>query len=343
MIHDQVTLQKQPAALASTTPPPAHTRLTSIDQFRGLAIVLMVLANFMGGVYRVPAWLKHAPDVGLTVIDLIAPFFIFAIGLTYGLSYRRRVARDGYWKTARHFIIRFAVLIVIGLVISAGEHFFGASQGWVLWGVLAAIGAAGLVTLPTLRLGTTTRLAIGLALMAVYQLLLDRFWLNTVLFSPHGGILGALDWSAMLILANVLADLFHDADRGRRIFPPAAAACLAVGLALAASQIVLISKNRVSASYVLVSLGASALLFYVFYWMNDRWEVKLPLLTSWGKNPLVLYLLHQLLLGIYVLPRIEGWYAVAPAWLTILQGAALLGVLSLLAVFFERRSWVLSL
>ena len=49
--------------------------------FRGLAIVLMILANFLAGAAVVPGWLKHAPDAGLTVIDLIAPFFIFAIGL----------------------------------------------------------------------------------------------------------------------------------------------------------------------------------------------------------------------------------------------------------------------
>jgi predicted acyltransferase len=69
-------------------------RIPSIDQFRGFAILTMVLANYMGGVSLIPAWLKHAPDIGLTVIDLIAPFFIFAIGLTYELSFHRRIERD---------------------------------------------------------------------------------------------------------------------------------------------------------------------------------------------------------------------------------------------------------
>jgi predicted acyltransferase len=339
MISKPAVLQVHPIAQAN----PAKARLASIDHFRGLAIVLMVLANFMGGVNSVPAWLKHAPDVGLTVIDLIAPFFIFAIGLTYGLSYRRRLAREGGWKTAKHFMIRFTVLIAIGLVFSAGENFFGVSDSPVPWGVLAAIGFAGLVTLPALRLGPPARLLVGLALLAGYQIFLDRFWLHAVLFSPHGGILGAFDWSAMLILATVLADLFFDESRGRRFFPLAGAASLALGSALAAAQIVLISKNRVSASYVLVSLGASALLFYGFYGLNDRWKLEIPLLASWGKNPLALYLLHQILLGIVVLPGIPGWYADAPAWLTLLQGAALLAALSLVAVFFERRGWILSL
>ena len=35
--------------------------------FRGLAIVLMVLANYLARPAVVPGWLKHAPDAGLTV------------------------------------------------------------------------------------------------------------------------------------------------------------------------------------------------------------------------------------------------------------------------------------
>ena len=51
------------------------SRLDSIDQFRGFAILLMVLANYLSRIQSVPAWLKNAPLVaGLTVVDLIAPF-----------------------------------------------------------------------------------------------------------------------------------------------------------------------------------------------------------------------------------------------------------------------------
>ncbi|MBE3065438.1 MAG: DUF1624 domain-containing protein [Spirochaetes bacterium] len=70
-------------------------RSEAVDKYRGLAIILMVIANHLADIASVPAGLKHAPDVGLTPIDLIAPFFIFAIGLTYGPSYRGRLSRDG--------------------------------------------------------------------------------------------------------------------------------------------------------------------------------------------------------------------------------------------------------
>jgi len=60
-------------------------RIEAVDQYRGLAIVLMVIANHLADI-------ASAPDVGLTPIDLIAPFFIFAIGLTCGPSCRGRTA-----------------------------------------------------------------------------------------------------------------------------------------------------------------------------------------------------------------------------------------------------------
>lgn len=49
----------------------ARQRLESIDEFRGFSILLMVLADYLAGPHVVPAWLKHAPDIGFTVIDII--------------------------------------------------------------------------------------------------------------------------------------------------------------------------------------------------------------------------------------------------------------------------------
>ena len=75
-----------------------QNRIEAIDQYRGIAIILMVIANYLFDVTTIPGWLKHAPDIGLTVIDLIAPFFIFAIGLTYGASYRAQGRAGRGWQ-----------------------------------------------------------------------------------------------------------------------------------------------------------------------------------------------------------------------------------------------------
>ncbi len=315
-------------------------RISSIDQFRGFAILAMVLANFTGGVDLVPAWLKHAPDIGLTVIDLIAPFFIFAIGLTYGLSFRRRLDREPAAKTYSHLALRYLAILGIGAVISAGETLLGENTNGVDWGVLQAIGMAGLLTLTVIRLPTDWRVVISLVLLVVYQIILDRFMLETVLRSSHGGLFGSLSWAAMLILATALADLFHDAGK-RRWFVWAVLLAGLVGAALAFVSPV--SKNRVSAAYVLVTLGASGMLFSLFRLLAEKFKINLRLLAAWGKNPLALYILHYLLLGIVYLPGIPVLYSEAPLWLTLTEMAALVGGLSAVAFWMEKKKIVLSL
>ncbi len=319
----------------------SYQRLELIDQYRGLAIVLMVLANYLAGVVWIPAWLKHAPDVGLTVIDLIAPFFIFSIGLTYGLSYRRRLAAQGQAKAAWHTTTRYLGIIGVGTILVAGEIIFGQDSSGINWGVLQAIGVAGLLTLPTILLPKWVRTVIGLALLAIFQgLLYQAGWLPIVLGSPHGGIEGSLDWAAMLILATVLADLFHDHNDKKKWFLAGSILALAAGLTLSIWSPV--SKNRVSPTYILISLAVSGLLFAAFSLLVDRLHLNFPLLSAWGKNPFLLYVLHQVFLGIFVLPEITGWYATAPAWLVALQAIGLLAVLSAIACWLEKRRMVFS-
>lgn len=315
-------------------------RIASIDQFRGFAIVLMVVANYLGGVNGVPSYLKHAPDIGLTVVDLIAPFFIFAIGLTYRISFERRATSGGLGAAYTHFATRFLAIAGIGAVFAAGEDIISGQGGQISWGALQAIGAAGIVCLVVIRLGTLPRLAIGAALLAGYQILLDRYFLADVLGSHHGGLPGSLGWGGMLVLSTVMADLYHDRTgamwRGKRTYGIASALFLAAGLASA--EFAPISKNRVSASYVLVSLAASALLFRVFDYLSGSLGRRMPALVWWGTNPLFLYVLHEILLGVFLLPGIPALYSEASAPVACLEIAFLLGTLTLVArIFFRRR------
>jgi predicted acyltransferase len=127
---------------------PANARIAPIDQFRGFAILLMVLADYFNNISTIPTSLKHAPDIGYTVIDLVAPLFVFAIGLTYGMSFRRRFDRDGAWRTYNHFLSRNLALIGLGFLITLGGVLTKNYPPTTNWGLLQALGAAGLITLP---------------------------------------------------------------------------------------------------------------------------------------------------------------------------------------------------
>jgi len=315
-------------------------RIDAIDSFRGLAILLMVIANFIAGVQWIPAWLKHAPDVGFTIIDLVAPMFIFAIGLTYGASARKRLQRDGAWMMTQHFVVRFAAILGIGALLGAGEVLLAVDGQVINWGVLQAIGVAGLVTLIVIRLPAWARALIGLALLAGYQLMLDHYWLTNVLGSPHGGLFGAISWSAMLILATALGDLYLASRRPHWLLLIACVVLVAVALALTAWAP--ISKNRVSAPYVLLTMGLSGMLFWLFHLGDTLLKRRLPLMVSWGRNPLALYVLHLLLLGFVALPEAPAWYRQAPVWLTLLQGIVLLGVLTVIAWRMDRHKRYIS-
>jgi predicted acyltransferase len=301
-------------------------RLEAIDQFRGFAILLMILANYMNNVKIIPGWLKHANDIGYTAIDLIAPMFVFAMGLTFGLSFRRRLQQDGAWNTYQHFLTRYLALLGLGYLITLVWELSGIQPPSVNWGLLQALGTAGLIALPFIRLPSIWRVVIGLGILAGYQIFLDRFWLREVLGAPHNGPWGALSWGALLILATVLADLYFDEQRSPSAYPITCVAITISGLALA--LLIPLSKDRASASYITFSLGLSGLIFYLFHWMQTSWNLKLPILTDWGRNPLLLYLLHYILLAFFALPQIPFWYLQAPLWLVVVQISIMIGVLS---------------
>jgi predicted acyltransferase len=300
----------------------------------------MVLANYLVGPHVVPAWLKHAPDIGFTVIDIIAPMFIAAIGLTFGVSFRARLVRDGRRTTIEHFLFRNLALIGIGTLFTVSENVWGLTAESD-WGVLQAIGFAGLIALLFIAMPVRLRWLAGLLLLVAYQFQLNSFWLANVLSSAHGGLEGALSWGAMLVMATALGDLFNDVSKGRRWFPAASAGVLALGLLLA--FIVPVSKNRVSASYVLITLGASDLIFWCFHIFDERFGRSIPILREWGRNSLLLYVMHGVLLGIFVAPRIPGWYELAPVWLVVLQALFIVGTLSWVGWVLDRRHFYVAL
>jgi predicted acyltransferase len=311
-------------------------RLEAIDQFRGFAILLMIVANYLNNVTVIPGWLKHAEDIGYTVVDLIAPLFVFAMGLTYGLSFRRRLERDRVWNAYQHFLTRYLALVGLGYLITLAWELSGIQPPSVNWGLLQALGAAGLIALPFIRLNTAWRWVIGLGLLAGYQILLDRVWLQNVLVAPHNGPWGALSWGAMLVLATAMADCYFNEKINRRFFPLLSVGLAITGLALAI--LIPLNKDRASASYVLLSLGLSGLVFFVFHLLHQRWQWKLPILTEWGRNPLLLYLLHYVILGFFALPPIPIWYVEAPVWLVVLQLMVMIGILSWVGRYLDNHN-----
>ncbi|XP_068448039.1 heparan-alpha-glucosaminide N-acetyltransferase isoform X2 [Clinocottus analis] len=99
--------------------PPAPNpskRLRSLDTFRGLALVIMVFVNYGGGRYW---FFRHESWNGLTVADLVFPWFVFIMGTSVALSInsmlragatRRSLLRKVAWRSAQLFAIGVFVI-----------------------------------------------------------------------------------------------------------------------------------------------------------------------------------------------------------------------------------------
>jgi len=69
----------------------------------------------------------------------------------------------------------------------------------------------------------------------------------------------------------------------------------------------------------------------------------MPVLSEWGKNALLLYLLHGVLICVFALPAVPGWYVQAPPWLIASQATALLAALSGFGIYCNHRGWYFNL
>ena len=94
---------------------------------------------------------------------------------------------------------------------------------------------------------------------------------------------------------------------------------------------------------MLISLGISALLFLGFHLATERLQWTSQLLLAWGKNPLVLYFFHYFLIGLFFLPGIPMLYAGAPVWVILPELVFLLGVISALALWMDRKRIIISI
>lgn len=95
----------------------SSTRIRSVDTFRGIAILLMIFVNNGGGGY---AFFHHSPWFGLTVADLVLPWFAWIMGLTITISKRAelRVTIPRVKIICRCFQ-RALILILLGLVVNS--------------------------------------------------------------------------------------------------------------------------------------------------------------------------------------------------------------------------------
>jgi len=116
------------------------TRLNSLDTFRGLSLTFMIFVNYGGGGYW---WLDHSSWDGLTVADLLFPWFMWMQGVSMAIALKgRRHAKQSRGAMLTQIARRSATLCAIGLFLDCPDtlgtwrlpgvlQYFAFSYAWV--------------------------------------------------------------------------------------------------------------------------------------------------------------------------------------------------------------------
>lgn len=211
-------------------------RITSIDQFRGYTVAGMFIVNFLGGLAATHQVLKHN-NTHFSYADSIMPSFLFICGLSYRLSFLRRLQEHGYFNSMRRFLTRSLQLILLSLMLygfnasldhwseitpQAVHEFAAGLLKANLWEVLGIIGAVQILLLPVIALGTRTRLAALVFCAALHVVLSWSFNYDFVYGRPNwmnqywgvaekrcwdGGFFGLISWAEVMLAGTIAYDV----------------------------------------------------------------------------------------------------------------------------------------
>ncbi|MBY9006944.1 MAG: DUF1624 domain-containing protein [Candidatus Lokiarchaeota archaeon] len=272
--------------------PANQNRILSIDVFKGFIILLMVFVNTIPFFENIPSWTKHAPDYGLTYVDLIAPAFIFIMALNFNISFAKREQRNSKLNVYLHFLIRNLIIIGIGLFL-----YLGIDESGILlrWGILQVLGFSGLFLLLVIKLHYIVKLVIGLFFVTIHQFLLSTFIGDIIFDMIEGGIIGSLSWISLIIFSSVICKEFLE-NRHEKYFLIFGLIFFTIGFVT--TFIWGLSRFRITLPFIFLSVGISSLVFYLFYLYFDRLGNKKDsikkdnFLSIMGKNSLILFIFH---------------------------------------------------
>ncbi|XP_025064513.1 heparan-alpha-glucosaminide N-acetyltransferase [Alligator sinensis] len=101
----------------------SQRRLRSLDTFRGLSLIIMVFVNYGGGKYW---FFKHQSWNGLTVADLVFPWFVFIMGSSISLSLSSLLRRGcSKWQALGKILWRSFLLFLIGVLVVNPNYCLG--------------------------------------------------------------------------------------------------------------------------------------------------------------------------------------------------------------------------
>jgi predicted acyltransferase len=268
---------------------------------------------------------------GCTFTDLVAPFFVFIVGLCIPLSRGRRGSEWWWHVGVRTVMLILAGVVYISLILKLSY--------W--WGILQAIGVSFFMGAACMFLGVWGRWAAVLLLSAFHAVMTWNFPWWTTLGDPsrpfftianlQGDMLrpltvhctpwASISYGVITIMGTLLGDAVVTREPGRIIRQS-----LLLGVFFTVLGYVLhvyqapMNKDIVSPSYALFTGGLGALSFLVFYVIIDVWKIRGwdYVFREFGANALLAYFLQPVVriffvaLGLYpFFTGHSGWAGMA--------------------------------
>lgn len=293
-------------------------RLVSLDAFRGLTILLMIVVNTPGSwVYIYPP-LRHSEWHGATPTDLVFPFFLFIVGVAMWFSFKsygHKMSQAAFFKILK----RTALIFLIGLFLNAFPKFnFDHLR---IMGVLQRIALAyGFAAIAVLLLPKIGRWIFSAVVLIGYWVLMyalggnDPYSLENnfatgidvslfgdahvyhgfgIAFDPEG-LLSTLPAMINVILGYLVGEIISSTKDLKKIISKLILlGMVGIILGLLWDLVFPINKPIWTSSFVVYTVGIALLVLSLFIWIIDfkgakKWTT--PLLI-YGTNPLLIFVL----------------------------------------------------
>lgn len=300
-------------------------RILSLDVFRGLTILVMILVNAQGSQSVYPL-LEHASWNGGSLADLVFPFFLFIVGLTTVIVLNRQMSEVEKAALYKSIFQRSLILFALGLFINVFPRPIHIEHLRV-YGVLQRIALCYLVgAMLYLNTSVKTQILIFLAILVGYWFLLTQVpvpgigvnqltqegsWASYIdqrLFSANHlygkvydpeGLLGTIPSIGSTLMGMITGRLLLSSKtKGEKCWLLFGLGLLSLLLALVWNNSFPINKSLWTSSFVLWSGGYALLTLSVCYFIIEilaykKWSWPLKIM---GMNALFLFVLHVLLI-----------------------------------------------
>lgn len=299
-------------------------RLVSLDVVRGITVAGMILVNNGYGPTFTP--LKHAEWNGLSLSDLVFPFFLFIMGVSLYLSFSGR----GFDFTPQKFgkiLKRTIILLLLGIAINwldkaldGSPWAFGELRFWAVLQRIAVCYIIASVIALTVKHRYVLPITIGLLIIYAVIIILGHGYAPSkefnIIYKVDEWMIGdahmyhksPVDPEGLLSTISALTNVLFGFYCGMKIKETKSlsnkiTSLLIVGSLLTLAGLIIsyalpFNKRIWSPTFALVTSGFCALLLALVMAAIDKDKIRNPLITffhAFGVNALMLYISSELM------------------------------------------------